>query len=478
LKKYSVGVRCTWQVASWEAAAAKNTFIEPEHLLIGLFSLDKVHSSSLFMSLSEPEKKQLQLEQIRLNKVVRDLNISPADIRRRLRGKLPHKHFSANVKIIHRSGAAKNCFTYATQLANNSSEIDILILLAAIMSYPGKRIEQEFANLGVPCRSVWIKALAYPNGPTVPAEEGISGSDFASIQTFTKHNRSSKLTIMFDDIVGSMALYHKLGDDEFLKLIQYHDETIKHVIKRKGQGEIIKSTGDGLLMVFSNPAIAVECALDIQKEFLSHNLLKIRIGMDMGEVKQVGDEKSRDIFGIRVSSANRIMCAAEGGHVLTSKAVFEEAQNKKSGQPASWKYLGSRSFKPGEPIIEVYEVYDPQIHRSSMKELPVEVLTDTSERPTATGLSRSLLDRFGRDFSVEAAEGKLGPYAERRNEILQVIQTLVQRYCNNPLLIGKAGVGKSALVEAVALKLNQSKNLLPKKRIIELNMNLLMAGVK
>ena len=478
MKKYSVGVRCAWQIASWEAVTAKSSFIEQEHLLIGLLSLDKLQTSVLYKTLADQDKKRLQQEQVSVTNLIQGLNIPSAELRRRLRERLPHKRFSITGKIIHRSESTKKCFKHAGELVNNSPEIDALILLAAIMSHPGKLIEQEFTQLGIPTRSVWIKALATPLSSDHCQEEGISGSDFASIQTFTKHSQSTKLTIMFDDIVGSMVLYHRLGDDEFFKLIKYHDETIKKVIQRKGRGEIIKSTGDGLLMVFSSPAVAVECALDIQKEFLAHNLLKIRIGMDMGEVKQVGDEKSKDIFGIRVSSANRIMCAAEGGHILTSKAVFEEAQKRKSEQSVSWKYLGSRSFKPGEPIIDIYEVYDPQIQELPMKELPVEVLTEPDEKPTVSGTSRSLLDRFGKDLSIEAAEGRIGPYAERRNEILQVIQTLVQRYCNNPLLIGKAGVGKSALVEAVALKLNQSKNILPKKRIIELNMNLLMAGVK
>ncbi len=478
MKKYSIGIRCAWQIASWEASLLKSSFIEQEHLLIGLFSLDKIYHSETFKTFSAHDQQQLKTEQTNVSVFFKEMNIPAVDFRRRLRAKLPRRHFALKGKIIHRSEDARRCFKHADDLANNLTEVDILLLLAAIMSRPGRLIEEVCAELGVSSRSLWIKTLVRSAQPEPYPQEGISSNEFVSIQTFTKNSQSSLLTIMFDDIVGSMVLYNQLGDDEFLKLIKYHDETIKNVIERIGKGEIIKSTGDGLLMVFSCPDVAVKCALAIQKEFLTNNLLDIRIGMDMGEVKQIGDDRSRDIFGIRVSSANRIMCAAEGGHILTSRAVYEEAQKKKNDSNLSWKYLGFRRFKPGEPTIEVYEVYNPHINKNPMKMLPAEINTESHEIAVGCGENHSLLDRFGKDLTNKAAQGKLGPFAERRNEILQIIQTLAQRYCNNPLLIGKAGVGKSALVEALAIKLNQCDNLLTRKKLVEMNMNLLIAGIK
>jgi ATP-dependent Clp protease ATP-binding subunit ClpA len=478
LQKFSIGVRCAWQIASWEAALVKSSHIEPEHLLIGIFSLHKVNYSKTFKTMTSEDQQRLKTEQVQITAFLKGLNISVEDFRRRLRGELPRRRFTLKGKIIHRSEEARRCFKHAEDLANHCAEFDVLLLLAAIMSRPGRLIEQVCTELGVPSQSLWIKALTRLSHPDNYPQQGISSNDFVSIQTFTRNSQSSLLTIMFDDIVGSMVLYHKLGDDEFLKLIKFHDMTIRKIITRNGQGEIIKSTGDGLLMVFSNPVIAIQCALDVQKEFLTHDLLKIRIGMDMGEVKEVGDEKSRDILGIRVSSANRIMCAAEGGHILTSRAIYEEMQQKETEIPLSWKYLGWRRFKPGEPTIDVYEVYHPQSNINPMKELPPEISTESTAKPIAGVDNHSLLVRFGKNLTQKAAEGQVGPFAERRNEILQIIQTLAQRYSNNPLLIGKAGVGKSALVEALALRLNQCANLLPRKRIVELNMNLLLAGIK
>jgi ATP-dependent Clp protease ATP-binding subunit ClpC len=90
------------------------------------------------------------------------------------------------------------------------------------------------------------------------------------------------------------------------------------------------------------------------------------------------------------------------------------------------------------------------------------------------------LDRYGRDLNREAREGKLGPVIGRRKEILQVIQTLARRTKNNPVLVGEAGVGKTAVVEAVAIRAAQGKDpqVLAGKRIVELNMGALTAGTK
>jgi ATP-dependent Clp protease ATP-binding subunit ClpC len=88
------------------------------------------------------------------------------------------------------------------------------------------------------------------------------------------------------------------------------------------------------------------------------------------------------------------------------------------------------------------------------------------------------LDRFGRDLTRLAREGKLGPFVGRRKELLQVIQTLARKAKNNPVLVGEAGVGKTAIVEALAMRIAQGKNtdVLGDKRIVELSTGALVAG--
>jgi ATP-dependent Clp protease ATP-binding subunit ClpC len=90
------------------------------------------------------------------------------------------------------------------------------------------------------------------------------------------------------------------------------------------------------------------------------------------------------------------------------------------------------------------------------------------------------LDRYGRDLTQAAREGKLGPFIGRRQELLQIIQTLARRSKNNPILVGEAGVGKTAVVEALAVRTAEGKDaqVLGGKRIIELNIGALVGGTK
>jgi ATP-dependent Clp protease ATP-binding subunit ClpC len=92
----------------------------------------------------------------------------------------------------------------------------------------------------------------------------------------------------------------------------------------------------------------------------------------------------------------------------------------------------------------------------------------------------SLLEKYGRDLTREAREGKLGPFIGRRKEILQIIQTLARLSKNNPVLVGEAGVGKTAIVEALAVQITQDKDphVVNGERIIELNMGTLVGGTK
>jgi ATP-dependent Clp protease ATP-binding subunit ClpC len=90
------------------------------------------------------------------------------------------------------------------------------------------------------------------------------------------------------------------------------------------------------------------------------------------------------------------------------------------------------------------------------------------------------LERYGRDLTQLARDGKLGQVIGRRGELLQIIQTLARSSKNNPVLVGEAGVGKTAIVEALAVRVVQGKDtqILGGKRIIELNMGALVGGTK
>jgi ATP-dependent Clp protease ATP-binding subunit ClpC len=90
------------------------------------------------------------------------------------------------------------------------------------------------------------------------------------------------------------------------------------------------------------------------------------------------------------------------------------------------------------------------------------------------------LDSFGRDLTELARQGKLDPVIGRTNEIERVIQILSRRQKNNPVLLGEAGVGKTAIVEGFAQMVidNNVPDLLRDKRIVVLDLAMMVAGTK
>ncbi len=90
------------------------------------------------------------------------------------------------------------------------------------------------------------------------------------------------------------------------------------------------------------------------------------------------------------------------------------------------------------------------------------------------------LDSFGRDLTELAREGKLDPVIGRQNEIERVIQILCRRQKNNPVLLGEAGVGKTAIVEGLAQKIinNDIPEILARRRIVVLDLAMMVAGTK
>ena len=94
--------------------------------------------------------------------------------------------------------------------------------------------------------------------------------------------------------------------------------------------------------------------------------------------------------------------------------------------------------------------------------------------------STPVLDNFGVDITKVAEEGKLDPVIGREKEIERIAQILSRRKKNNPILIGEPGVGKSAIVEGLALKIAQKKvsRALFDKRVVALDMAAVVAGTK
>jgi ATP-dependent Clp protease ATP-binding subunit ClpC len=106
--------------------------------------------------------------------------------------------------------------------------------------------------------------------------------------------------------------------------------------------------------------------------------------------------------------------------------------------------------------------------------------SEKGKRFPAKKKATPFLDEFGEDLTKAAAEGKLDPIIGRDREIYRICQILARRKKNNPIILGDPGVGKTAIVEAIAQRIVSKKvaRVLLNKRVISLNMTTIVAGTK
>lgn len=141
-----------------------------------------------------------------------------------------------------------------------------------------------------------------------------------------------------------------------------------------------------------------------------------------------------------------------------------------------------------EELSDISEVSDVSDVVNSPKEEDSESEEQESGNSGSSSAKRSgrskshtpVLDNFGRDITKLAQEDKLDPIIGRETEIERVSQILSRRKKNNPILIGEPGVGKTAVVEGLALRIHQRKvsRTLFNKRIVMLDLAALVAGTK
>ena len=140
-------------------------------------------------------------------------------------------------------------------------------------------------------------------------------------------------------------------------------------------------------------------------------------------------------------------------------------------------------------ISEISESYEDISSSSTYDDDDAESSEESVEQNPYTAKQNSnkskksktpVLDNFGRDLTAYANEGKLDPIVGRLKEIERVSQILSRRKKNNPLLIGEPGVGKSAIAEGLAIRINERKvsRILYNKRVISLDLASVVAGTK
>lgn len=116
--------------------------------------------------------------------------------------------------------------------------------------------------------------------------------------------------------------------------------------------------------------------------------------------------------------------------------------------------------------------------RDRLKHLVPEPALPGGEKGPAAG--RNPLAAFGLDYSELAREKRIGPVVGRRQEILHVLQVLARKQKNNPVLIGEPGVGKTSVVEGIALRALEptAPAIIRGKRVVEISLSRMIAGTK
>lgn len=233
--------------------------------------------------------------------------------------------------------------------------------------------------------------------------------------------------------------------------------------------------------------------LEMVKKTLENDLRSSAVTPENYSEDITFDEKASKILKMSILESRILKSpATDTEHMLL--AIMRENQNKASQileenevtyQKVMDKLVPKAEPQSGLDFGEDEEEEEEGIRRQPTGNGESSFFSQEAKQTTRTQQQKPnndtpVLDSFGTDMTKAASEGKLDPIVGREKEIERLAQILSRRKKNNPILIGESGVGKSAIVEGLALRIIEKKvsRILFDKRVIALDMTAVVAGTK
>lgn len=233
--------------------------------------------------------------------------------------------------------------------------------------------------------------------------------------------------------------------------------------------------------------------LEMVKKTLENDLRSSAVTPENYSEDITFDEKASKILKMSILESRILKSpATDTEHMLL--AIMRENQNKASQileeNEVTYQKVMDKLVPKAEPQSGLDFGEDEEEEEEGIRRRPTgngesSFFSQEAKQTTRTQQQKPnndtpVLDSFGTDMTKAASEGKLDPIVGREKEIERLAQILSRRKKNNPILIGEPGVGKSAIVEGLALRIIEKKvsRILFDKRVIALDMTAVVAGTK